>query len=484
VLGLGSAGVIAVGAGAVVLALGLAASGLGASGTAAALLPAMVLLGFCGIAAALARPRWVFLAFVVGCMVIPFVFEEVSVPLGFMKLYVQDVVFAWNLLICAVRWSVGRHAYKPLPLNRYILGYFLLGVWGLFVGFLVSHNEFDDTFGDFRRSYFYFMNYFIAVLLVDNLKDTRYLRRALLLGATLAALKGLFEISAGQFVYRRFGDAAHVLTHFEITFLMFMIYYALAQVVFRADRNRLWWSVPILLGVVVVLIGNFRACWLSLLGGLMFFFCFLPRRQRFIMVMIGAMGAAFVGLAIATMWDLQVTEGHSTVGQEILAKADVKNTTSDINVIWRFESYANAIQQWKRSPFIGTGLGEVLEFSATTSTGGAMLATGHRVHNSLLWLLMSQGILGFAAIVYIQSRYVISVIRYVRRSTWLEGRTTVLACGAFYVSVIVTACFEILLESAMPITVLSSTMALAMLMMYYTPKPETETTAYAEPTVG
>ena len=102
-----------------------------------------------------------------------------------------------------------------------------------------------------------------------------------------------------------------------------------------------------------------------------------------------------------------------------------------------------------------------------------MLAEGHRVHNSFLWLLMSLGVTGFALFLYIQSRFVLFVIRYLRSSEWQEGRITVLACGCFYISILVAACFEIFLESAMPITVLSSSMALAMLIMYFTPKPAT-----------
>ncbi|MGI8907797.1 MAG: O-antigen ligase family protein [Candidatus Sumerlaeaceae bacterium] len=432
------------------------------------------LLVVMGVIAALARPRWVFLGFVVACMSVPFVLERVHIPLGFMKLYIQDVVFFWNLLVCGVRWTLGKRTYKPLPFNRYLVLHFLLGLWALIVGFAFSHNEFDEVFGDFRRSYFYFMNYFIAILLVDGLKDARYLRDALLVGAAAAILKGLYEIGAGQFVYRRIGDAAHVLTHFEITFLMFIIYYGLAKLVF-ASGERMWlWAVPVALGVIVVAVGNFRACWLALIAGLMVMVWFLPQRQRWLLMLVGVLGAGFLALSIATLWDVQITEGHSTIGQEILAKTDVKAAGSDVNVIWRFESYANALKQWQRSPVIGTGLGEVLEFSATTSTGGAMLAEGHRVHNSFLWLLMSLGAVGFAMFLFIQSRFVLLIMRYLRASTWQEGRITVLACGAFYVSIMVAACFEIFLESAMPITVLSSSMALAMLMIYYTPMEATE----------
>ena len=431
----------------------------------------LAVLGLAGVAAALFRPRYVFLIFIVACMVVPFVLDAFNVPLGFMKLYIQDLVFGWNLLVCFVRWTIGKRTYKLLFFNRYMIIHFLLGIWALFIGIAVSHNSFDEVFGDFRRSYFYFMNYFIALLLVDGLPDVRKLRSALLIGACCAALKGVYEIVGGHFVYLRFGDAAHVLSHFEITFLLFMVFYGLSRLIYGADGSKWGWSLLVALGIIVVVIGNFRACWLALIGGLGFMAFFLPRRQRWTLVAVGALGALFLVLAIGAMWDVQIVEGHSTVGQELLAKADVANTTSDVNVIWRFESYANALRQWEKSPILGTGLGEVLEFSSVTSTGVPTMTEGHRVHNSFIWLLMSLGIVAFSVFMYIQARYVIALAKYVRHSEWLEGRVTVLACGAFYVSIMVAACFEIFLESAMPITVLSSSMALSMLMIYYTPKP-------------
>ena len=43
---------------------------------------------------------------------------------------------------------------------------------------------------------------------------------------------------------------------------------------------------------------------------------------------------------------------------------------------------------------------------------------------------MSLGVVGFSVFLYIQSRYVLAVVRYLRNTTWIEGRVTVLACAA------------------------------------------------------
>lgn len=433
------------------------------------LLPAAAVAALGGATVALLRPRWVFSGFLLACMVTPFFLEETHVALGFMKLYIQDLVFLFCLGLIAVRTSVGRTTWKPIPFNAFLLAYFALGLWGLFVGLKVTGQDFNNAFGDFRRAFFYFMNYFVILLLTDNLADVRRLRGVLTAGGLLLTLKGALQLLSGQFYVRRFGDAAHILSHFELTFLSFVIFFALAQLLYNRSASRWLWGTVAAASIMTTIVGNYRAAWLSLVGGLIFMFLYLPRRGKLTLAALGAMGAVFLGLAVAVLWDVQV-EGHSTLGQDILAKADFRNTTQDVNVTWRFESYRNALGLWQRSPWIGRGLGEELEFSAPTSTGGAMLARGHRVHNSFIWLLMSVGVTGFLLFLTVQAVYFGTLLRYLRRSTWTEGRLTVMACGAFYVSFMISTSFEIFLESAMPITVLSASVALAMLMIHYTPR--------------
>lgn len=430
---------------------------------------AVAMLG--GGAMVVLRPRWVFLSFLLACMVTPFFLEETFVSLGFMKFYIQDLVFLFNMGLIAVRTSIGKTTWKAIRLNRYLIVYFFLGLWALFVGLKFTGQDFNNAFGDFRRAFFYFMNYFVVLLLTDNLSDVRKLRWVLAAGGIILTFKGILQVLGGNLYVIRYGDPAHILSHYELTFLSFVVFFALAQLLYNRDCQRWFWSIIAAASVGATIAGNFRAAWLSLIGGLIFMFLYLPRRGKVVLVGLTVLGALFVGVATTILWDVEV-EGHSTLGQDIMAKANVRETTSDVNVTWRFESYKNALELWSRSPWIGRGLGEELEFSAPTSTGGSMMARGHRVHNSFIWLLMSLGIFGFMVFLAAQICYVTALLRYLRRSTWAEGRLTVISCGAFYVSFMISTSFEIFLESAIPITVLSASMALAMLMIYYTPEEQ------------
>lgn len=414
-------------------------------------------------------PRYVFLAFLLACMLAPFLLEEINVPLGFMKLYVQDVVFVFNCALLAGLMYAGRVEFRRIQFNRYVVLHLLLGVYGLAVGLVVWHNAFDIVFGDFRRAYFYFLNYFVALYLARDLLDARKLRFVLTAGGVLIMLKGLAQMLTGSYYRRRYGDAAHILSHYELTFLSFLVFYALGMALFGERARRTRWFVLFAAGTLITIIGNYRAAWLGLIGGLGFMFLYLPRRSKRLMVFLGILGTLCMAVAIYALWNVQVVEGRSTIGEEIQAKAHIKETTADANVVWRFQSYAYAMELWRTSPVIGRGLGVYLEFIASTSTGGTMITEGHRVHNSFLWMLLTLGLLGFAVFLFVQYRYVRTLLDYLRHATWNEGRITVLASLAFYVSFMISTSFEIFLESAMPITVLSCVMALSMLMIHYTP---------------
>lgn len=433
------------------------------------LLAVAVPMAIAGGIVILRQPRSLFLVFLFCCMTMPFILEETFLPLGFMKLYIQDIVFLVNAAIIVSLFALGRTRAWHTPYNRYILLYLVLGVVGLINGFLIKKNDFNEVFGDFRRSFFYFMNFFVALFLVRGWDDALKLRNVLNLGGIAIILHGAFQLLTGRFYYRRAGDAAHILSHYELTFLSFVAFYALAKLLFDPGAKRWRWGLVLAGALITTAVGNYRAAWLGIIGGIIFMFFYLPGKKKMTLVVISGLAALFLALGIAALWDVQIAEGRTTLGAELLTKADITSTQQDLNVTWRYESYRNAFGLWKQAPIFGTGIGARMEFIAPTSTGGSIIALGHRVHNSLLWVLMTTGIVGFTLFAWIQLKYLVLIFQYLKRTTWLEGKTTVLACGAFYMSFMIATAFEIFLESAMPITILSSSIALCMLTMIFTP---------------
>ncbi len=428
---------------------------------------ALPFVAVCAGITALLRPRWIFYGYISVCMIVPQELQDFFIQLPFMKLYPQDLLFVFFALICAVRTVTGKIQFHQIAYNKLMVFYLMLGVWAAAVGLRYTGNEYDNVFGDFRQSFFYFIAYFFALALTYKPSDIRYLKLALLIGTVGVIIRGLSLVVLGDFVTRRFGDAAHIMNHFEVTFSTLAIFIGLTKLTL-GTRHRVVWAFLALAGGLIVVLGNFRTCWVGLFGGLSVLFLLLPQLNRRRLSVIMAIAFAVGALGLVAIWDVPVAESHSTIGENLAQKADVTGARNDTNVAWRMDSYRNAIELWKSQPVLGRGLGEELEFATTTSTGAPMMAMGHRVHNSYLWLLMSLGLLGFGLLVYIHWRFVQIVFRALKERTLTkDGRTTLTAGAAFYVTILVSALFDVYLESSPPITMLSVTMAICLLTIRY-----------------
>jgi O-antigen ligase len=215
------------------------------------------------------------------------------------------------------------------------------------------------------------------------------------------------------------------------------------------------------LGMLVTLLGNFRSAWLAMLGGMLYIFLYLPLRWRLLMLAWGSGVAVVAATVLALAWNVPVADGGSTLGEDLSQKMDVRSARFDPNVTWRFESYANAMALWAERPWLGQGLGVLTTFSAPTSTGGAQILYGHRVHNSLIWVLMTFGVVGAAVFAWwIGTVFWRFHWALVSNRLGLEDRTLVVACGAFVVSFLISTCFEIFLESGPPVLMLAAVLAL------------------------
>ncbi len=433
----------------------------------ASYLPFLGMLGAVGAFVIALRPKWVFYAFVFCCVFSYETLEETYLPLGFMKLYIQDVVLAFNLMYVLVRLVFGSTCTRSVPFNKFVLLYFALGLFSALNGLFLSGNPYDKVFGDLRRTFVYFLNYFFVLFLIDDERERVFFRNLLVAACGALIAKGIFQILTGQFYYRRLGDAAHILSHIELTFLSFGVFYAITRLFFEGTA-RPWLVAYAFFGTVVTIIGNYRASWLGFAGGLFLIFLFLPKRRRTQLVLVVIFVAILTGLTIYALWDVEVLQS-STLGQEITAKADIKNAPLDINVVWRFDSYRATMEYWQRRPWLGCGLGTSVEFVTITTRGTPYLALDHRVHNSFLWLWMTQGILGFPLAMLPHIAFLVISLRYVKHTSWPEGKATVLACASYAVSMLISTAFELFLETGTTITVYSAVLGLAMLTIHATP---------------
>jgi len=406
--------------------------------------------------------RFVFYTLIIGCMIFPHELERYYTSFGFMKVYAFDVAFL-AIFFCIACNGIRRGlSWQKIKFNKLVAVYVVIGVLAGAVGFFVTGNPYRNVFGDFRRSFFYFLAYFVTIAIMERPIHLRTIKAVLLVGASGAIIKGMAQLVAGGFVVRRVGEAAHILSHFEATFSTLAVYWAVARI---GNSSRA--SLPFILlasaGIVIIVISNFRACWIALLIGLTCTILLSFSRYRKRLVRSGGIVLVVVIVALGLLWFMPVPQNHLTIGKNLLAKANIGALATDQNIQWRMNSYTNALKLWKKSPLLGRGLGEVLTFETSTSTGGIMTVTGHRVHNSYLWFLMSTGLAGFLYISYFHLYYV----RYVMNGfTQLkkEQFCTMIALISFYAAMMTIAVFDVFLESAPPNIILSTTMAVTLLI--------------------
>lgn len=407
--------------------------------------------------------RYVLHAFIVICAVFPNELELIYTDVGFMKVYLQDAVFLYLLVYVGMLIALGKASLTNIPFNRCIYGFLLVGVFAAAVGLLITGNAYSNVLGDFRRSFFYFIAYFYVLILTATARDLRLVFTALLAGSVLVSARGLLQALTGDFVIRRFGDAAHILNHFEATFATFAVYVAIASVSAR-KQQKLTWILVASAGFLFIVLANFRTVWVGLMAGLITLCLLMPNVTRYRFLVITAIAITIGIVILAAVWTLQVSAAHSSVGENVKEKLSFTAMRYDQNISWRWDSYRNAINLWREQPILGRGLGEELEFATITSSGKPMITYGHRVHNSYIWLLMSLGIFGMAYFVYMHGRFAwASIKRITGFCPNSPYRVYVMAGMAFYVTIMVSACFDVYLESAPPVTLLSVVMAAVVL---------------------
>jgi len=238
-----------------------------------------------------------------------------------MKVYPQDLVFAFLIGLCFLFWVFGKVTFHNLKFNRLMVLYLAIGLFAAAHGLLRTGNEYDNVFGDLRRSFFYFLAYFFALALTRSPRDISWLRGALLAGALGAILRGFTQVATGAFEARRIGDAAHVLNHFEVTFSTYAVYVALATISIKS-RNVILWTLVALAGIAIVVLGNFRTCWIGFLGGLATLAFMLPWRHRRRLALAAAFALTPGAMTLAFMWGMPGEETPPTISEKIAQKAE------------------------------------------------------------------------------------------------------------------------------------------------------------------
>jgi len=386
------------------------------------------------------------------CVLFNETIERVYLPLGFFRLYPQDILLAAAVAVAVLRSRAATAVrWKATALGKWI------GIVILFASFQATHglrmgNDFNSAFGDLRRGYLYMVVYYLALAESSDWQRLRRLHGAFLLGSLLVVARGFYRLAFGRLFQMSWFDVFHVLGHSDLMFVTFLSYYCLARMVFPTPGRQRWpWVMLFPVTLVLIVLGNFRANWVGfVLAGLVTVVLLPPRKRRWavaaaIPILVGA------ALVFYACRNVRIGEFGETVQETVGAKLrNLLDWKNDPNVIWRFHSYRAAWQIWRDHPWLGVGLGRKLVFHSINSSGQQIVQFDHRTHNSFLWVGYTTGLVGLVIFLALQATYFLGAARQARALADRPERGLVLAYLAFYIGFMVVALFDVMLEESAP----------------------------------
>jgi O-antigen ligase len=436
---------------------------LARSPASAFLLLAMMAIGLPVFALATLRwPDLVVCTLIFACVLFNQTIERVYLPLGFFRIYPQDILLGGAIAVALLR---ARSA-APVRWTATALGKWI-GIAIIFASVQAIRgvslgNDLNSAFGDLRRGYFYMVVYYLVLAESSDPRRLQRFHRAFLLGSLAIMARGFHRLIFGRFFQMSWFDVFHLLGHSDLLFVTFLSYYCLTRVVFPAPGRQRWpWAALFPITLVLILLGNFRANWLGFLLAALVITVLLPPRKRRRVVLAAIPVMLGAGLVFYACRNVRIGQFGETVQETVGAKfRSLLDYQTDPNVIWRFHSYQAGWRIWSEHPWFGAGLGRKLVFHSINASGQQIVQFEHRAHNSFLWIGFTTGVAGLVIFLALHGTYFLGAVRRARALGDCPETGLILAYLAFYVGLMTVAFFDVFLEESATAIVLYFHMAI------------------------
>lgn len=249
----------------------------------------------------------------------------------------------------------------------------------------------------------------IAYVLTANLIRTKSQARVLFLifvaAVAIKAANGLFRFVVDLHMHLgaidRTGDANSLLAHEESFFFILALFLCALVYVFRArkqDRNLMLMTALL---IAIPLVANQRrtaVVAVALLLALLFIVLYaLQLSKRRTLIMLAVMAIVMTPAYLFVTWNSSSLIATPTQAVKSGIQPDQRDASSNA---YRDAENLNALHTFHDHP-LGQGIGVPMEEVVSMRYFGAEAPTDWLTpHNGLMWLLMTMGLLGFAAFVY------------------------------------------------------------------------------------
>jgi hypothetical protein len=309
-----------------------------------------------------------------------------------------EILMLTVALVAVARASSERQMHWPDGRLVAAYGLYVLIVLGAEVHGLFAGGDFKTSLWEIRPQIYGFILFFMTTTLVVDRSQLKRLAIVFLLAVSVKALIGDYRYFVT--LNRVVGQQLTVLAHEDSYFLGMFVIAGIASLIWLKDR-RVVIPVGLMSGLALIaLLANSRRAGVDALAAsvvvvLLIAFRFEPalrKRVAWASVALLIAGAAFVGYS----WDKQYGIQAQLV-RPIRSQVDpnARDFSSDI---YRTNETANLRYTFRTSPLIGVGFGSPFHIVYPMADISKIYPLWNVIpHNTLMWVEMRMGAVGFAA---------------------------------------------------------------------------------------
>lgn len=321
-----------------------------------------------------------------------------------------DVLLLATLAIVALQRmagpGTGREAsFRLGPLFPFLAFYIAVVLFGLANG-LSRGGTFALALWEVRPQFYLLLAYLLAVNLVQERGQLQRLMWVFLVAVAFKAFLGLWRylvtLGGDLSIVSLVSNENSILAHEESAFLDVFLVFPLVLFLLRGNRRQLTFSALCALPVLVMMLANQRrAGFLGLflavaIVGLVAY-ALLPSRRRVIAVsfLLGGLGLVAYMAAVGSNPSSRGLTAQPARAIVSLYQPDERDLSSNE---YRIAEARNVQLNIEQAPFLGLGYGKAMEQFIPIPNFGVGFTLGHLIpHNTILWVWMRVGLLGFLA---------------------------------------------------------------------------------------
>ena len=315
---------------------------------------------------------------------------------------------------------------------------YVVVVIGAEVHGLLAGGDFKTSLWEMRPQIYGFILFFLTTTLVQDRKQLVQLCIVFVLAVTLKAVLGDFRYFIT--LQRNLGVQLQVLAHEDSYFLGVLVSAGVAAMIWLRNRKvALLFAAVTPLALVAMMANSRRAGAYALAAALIviavFAFKFEPHLRRkiaLVVVVAAVLGAGFLSYAWNKQYGLQAQLVRPV---RSLIDPSVRDYSSDL---YRTAENANLRLTFQTSPIIGVGFGSPYLMVYPMADISQIYPLWNVIpHNSLMWVGMRMGAVGFAAFWALIGLAVIQGFQLARRPDPLMRMVAAVAVGAIVAEVLV-----------------------------------------------